>query len=192
MDITSYIQSLSDSERSKLPGDLLINNPFQPTNRNKLTNNKFIFSIMRCPSFTYFCQRANIPEISMGVSVQSNPTAMDIKRPGTRHVFGDLMISFVVDEEMKNWLEIYNWIRDLSTDTYSVGDILPEHQKISTASLLVLSSAYKPLSRVTFFNTFPISLTGIDFDSTLPGIDSVIANAVFNFTRYEIQGITAS
>jgi len=93
---------------------------------------------------------------------------------------------------MKNWLEIYNWIRDLSTDTYSVGDILPEHQKISTASLLVLSSAYKPISRVTFFHTFPISLTGIDFDSTLPGVDSVIANAVFNFTRYEIQGITAA
>jgi hypothetical protein len=192
MQLINYLNALSDSERSKLPGDLLISNPFQPENRNKLTNNKFIFNIMRCPTFSYFCQRANIPELSMGVSIQSNPTAIDIKRPGTRHVFGDLLVSFVVDEEMKNWLEIYNWIRDLSTDTRSYGDVLPEHQKTSTGYLLVLSSAYRPILKVMFYNLFPISLSGIDFDSTLPSVDSVISSTTFNYTHYEIQGITAA
>ena len=128
----------------------------------------------------------------MGVSIQSNPTAMDIKRPGTRHDFGDLIVSFVVDEEIKNWLEIYNWIRDLSTDTYSVGDILKEKQKTSTAMMYVMSSAYKPIIKVTFYDVFPVTLSGLDFDSTLPDIQATPASASFNFTRYEIQGITAA
>ena len=88
---------------------------------------------------------------------------------------------------MKNWLEIYNWIRDLSTDTYSVGEILPENQKVSTAALMVLSSAYKPILRVTFFDTFPISLTGIDFDSTLPDTDNIIASVNFTYSYFDVE-----
>jgi hypothetical protein len=187
-----YLNNLPESVRRHLPGDILLTNQFQPTNRNRLTGNKFIFGMTRCPSVTYFCQRANIPDLTMGVSVQSNPTAMDIKRPGTRHTFGDLNISFAVDEEMKNWLEIYNWIRDLSTDIYSRTDILPEHQKTSSAEIMVLNSAYRPIYKIKFYDTFPIALTGIDFDSTSPDTQSVISNATFNFTRYEIQGITAA
>jgi hypothetical protein len=190
--IQSYINNLPRTVLENLPGDVLVQNDYEPSNRNKLTNNKFLFILNRCPTFMYFCQRANIPELSMGVSLQSNPTSMDIKRPGTRHVFGDLITSFVVDEEMKNWLEIYNWIRDLSTDTYAVGDILKEKQKISSAMMYVLSSAYRPIVKITFYDVFPTSLTGIDFDSSLPDVGAVQAAATFNFTRYEIQGITAS
>ncbi len=190
--ISTYINNLPINVLDNLPGDLLVSTDYQPSNRNKLTNNKFLFILNRCPSFMYFCQRANIPEISMGVSIQSNPTAMDIKRPGTRHVFGDLLVSFVVDEEIKNWLEIYNWIRDLSTDTYSVGDILKEKQKTSTAMMYVMSSAYKPIIKVTFYDVFPVTLSGLDFDSTLPDLQTTPASASFNFTRYEIQGITAA
>lgn len=192
MSLVDYLNSLPAHILNMLPGDLLLTNEYNPENRNKLTSNKFIFTITRTPTFSYFCQRANIPEISMGVSLQSNPTAMDIKRPGTRHVFGDLIVSFAVDEEMKNWLEIYNWIRDLSTDTYAYGDILKEDQKISTGMLYVLSSAYRPIVKVTFYDMFPTSLTGIDFDTTSADVASIIASATFNFTRYEIQGITAS
>ena len=128
----------------------------------------------------------------MGVSLQSNPTAMDIKRPGTRHVFGDLSVTFVVDEDMKNWLEIYNWIRDLSNDTNAYSDILREDQKTSSALLTVFNSAYKPIIKVYFYHLFPTSLSGIDFDATLPSVDAVAAAATFTFTHYEIQGITAA
>ena len=190
--IVDYLASLPADLLAQLPGDILLNNPYQPENRNKLTNNKFVFLINRCPTFSYFCQKANIPEISMGVSLQSNPTAMDIKRPGTRHVFGDLSVTFVVDEDMKNWLEIYNWIRDLSNDTNAYSDILREDQKTSSALLTVFNSAYKPIIKVYFYHLFPTSLSGIDFDATLPSVDAVAAAATFTFTHYEIQGITAA
>jgi hypothetical protein len=190
--ILEYLGNLPVDLLNQLPGDILLKNPYQPENRNKLTNNKFLFLINRCPTFTYFCQRANIPELSMGISIQSNPTAIDIKRPGTRHVFGDLAVGFVVDEEMKNWLEIYNWIRDLSNDTNAYSDVLKEHQKVSSALLTVFNSAYKPIIKVNFYNLFPISLTGIDFDSTLPSVDAIVASATFSYTHYEIEGITAA
>jgi hypothetical protein len=189
MGIQDYINSLPASILNNLPGDILLRNEFYPSNRNRLTGNKFLFVLTRTPNLTYFCQRANIPEISMGVSLQSNPTAMDIKRPGTRHIFGDLSVAFSVDEEMRNWLEIYSWIRDLSVDTYPYKDILPEHQKVSGAMMYVLSSSYKPILNVQFYDVFPISLTGIDFDSTAPDTQYVQAVATFSFVRYEIHTI---
>lgn len=184
---TEYLNALPASIRNNLPGDMLINNEYQPTNKNKLTNNKFLFVLNRCPAMTYFCQRANIPDISIGISLQANPTAIDIRRPGTRHVFGDLQIGFVVDEEMKNWLEVYNWMRNLSTDTNSIGDILAEKQKTSSAVLHILSSAYNPILQVMFYNVFPTSLSQIPFDSTAIDSEAVIANSIFTYTHYEIS-----
>lgn len=189
MGIKNYINSLPASILSQLPGDILLPNDFQPTDRNRLTSNKFLFILTRSPMMTYFCQRANLPEISMGVSLQSNPTAMDIKRPGTRHIFGDLSITFSVDENMKNWLEIYNWIRDLSSDTDSYGNVLPEHQKVSSALMYIMSSSYKPILAVQYYDLFPISLTGIDFDSTNTDTQYVSSVATFSYVRYEIQEI---
>ena len=182
-----YLNALPASIKNLLPGDMLAENEFQPTNRNKLTNNKFLFIMNRCPSLTYFCQRANIPEVSTGISLQSNPTAIDIRRPGTRHIFGDLLIGFVVDENLKNWLEVYNWIRDLSTDTYAIGDILSEKQKTAGAVLHILSSAYAPILQVKYYNIFPTALTAVEFDSTAIDSEVSIASATFSYTYYDIE-----
>jgi hypothetical protein len=92
MGFVDYLNQLPASFREKLPGDLLIENEFQPTNRNFLTGNKFIFVMNRLPSMTFFCQRANIPSIGFGQSVQSNPTSININRPGTQLVYEDLQI----------------------------------------------------------------------------------------------------
>lgn len=187
-----YLNSLPASIRNRLPGDMLSTTEFQPTNKNKLTNNKFLFIMNRCPSLTYFCQRANIPDISTGISLQANPTAIDIRRPGTRHIFGDLTIGFVVDEDMKNWLEIYNWIRDLSTDTYAISDILSEKQKTASAVLHILSSAYAPVLQVKFYDVFPTQLSAIDFDSTAPDSEVIAASATFTYTYYDVETMPTS
>lgn len=181
-----YLNSLSDTQKARLPGDLLMDNPTQPTNRNKLTTNRFLFNITRTPYLAYFCQRVNLPSIGFGTSIQSNPTAIEIKRPGTRLVYEDLQIGFVVDEEMKNWLEIHNWIKNISTyDT--VQDYLREEQKTASALLYVISPAYSPILSIYFHDIYPVFLTGVDFDSTSADSDTVMATATFSYTYYEIK-----
>ena len=163
-----------------------MDNNFQPTNRNKLTTNRFLFNMTRTPYLAYFCQRVNIPSLGFGTSIQSNPTAIEIKRPGTRLIYEDLQVGFIVDEEMKNWLEIHNWLKNISTyDT--VHDYLKEEQKTSSALLYVMSAAYKPLLSIYFHDIYPTFLTSIDFDSTSPDSEIIISTVTFSYTYYEIK-----
>lgn len=170
-----------------LPGDLLAENSFQPETNNLLTNNKFRFLISRCPTVSYFCQRANIPSLAFGTSIQSNPTGVTIKRPGTSYIYEDLQVGFGVDENMKNWLELHNWIRDLGISYRSPVEVLNEAQKVSNAYLFVLNSAYRPIITFKFKNVYPTFLGGIEFDSSQSDTDAVISTVTFAYTHYEVE-----
>jgi hypothetical protein len=176
---------------AELPGDFLFENPFQPASHNTLTNNKFKFMMTRCPTMTYYCQRANIPSLSFGTSIQSNPTGIPIKRPGTSYVYEDLQVGFAIDENMKNWIEIHNWIKDLGISYQGSTEVLREKQKTATAYLLVLNSAYRPYMVIKYKNLYPTFLSGIEFDSSTADTDTVIATATFSYTHYEIEIFTS-
>lgn len=182
--------NLPEYVRSQMPFDLGVA-PTTPTTNNYLGNNRFQFFLRRCPNLTHFCQRANIPTISFGISLQSNPTGIaPIKRPGTAYTFDDITIGFFIDENMKNWIEIFDWMKSIgiyNTDN----EVLPEHDKVSDAFMLITNSASIPILSIKFYNIFPILLTGVDFDSSLPDIDPVLATATFAFTHYEISTLNA-
>jgi hypothetical protein len=186
------IQNVPDSIIRDLPGDALFENFFQPTTHNNLTNNKFRFILTRCPTLTYFCQRANIPSLSFGTTVQSNPTGVSIRRPGTSYVYEDLQIGFAVDENMKNWLEIHNWIKDIGLSYNRNTETLYEHQKVANAYLLVLNSAYRPIITIKYKNIYPTFVSSVDFDSSLPDTDPIIATATFAYTHYEVDVLTSN
>lgn len=170
-----------------MPGDFLFENPFQPDTHNFLTGNKFRFALTRCPNVTYFCQRANIPSLSFGVSQNSNPTGVLSRRPGTSYVYEDLQIGFAVDEEMKNWLEVHNWMRDLGLNYRNSQEVLNESQKVSSAYVLILNSAYRPSMVIKYKNVFPTFLSGINFDSSNTDTNAIIATATFAYTHYEVE-----
>lgn len=173
-----------------LPGDLYTTNPSIPVNTNFLTNNKFQLKISRCPTVTYFCQRANIPAVSFGTSIQGNSTGISIRRPGTAYTYEDLQVGFIVNEDMTNWIEIYQWMRELGVSYKATGEIVAEHQKVATGVLLVTDSKYKPIVRVTYMDMYPTFLSGVDFDSALTDTDAVIATTTFAYTHYEIEVLT--
>jgi hypothetical protein len=172
--------------KNYLPGEFLTDSDFQPSNTNFLTGNKSIFLLSRCPNIAFFCQRANIPSVSAGVSIQNNPNAIQIQRPGTEITEEDLQIGFAVDENMSNWLEIFRWIKDISVyGTYI--ELLRENQKVSDAILLVLNSAYRPIIKVKYYDIFPTYLAGIDFDTSLPDTDNIISSVTFAYNYFDIQ-----
>lgn len=184
------LQDIIDKLGPNTPGSLYTSNPSQPQNTNFLTNNKFKFIISRCPTVSYFCQRANIPSFSFGISVQGQPGGITIKRPGTTYQYEDLQVSFIVNEDLTNWLEIYNWIKDIGISYDRTTEPLDDMQMVATGLLLVTDSKYKPTIAVRYMNMFPTFLGGIDFDSALPDTDAVITTATFTYTHYEIEILT--
>ena len=88
----------------------------QPTNINFLSPIGFKFQLNNFPEVNYFCQSATLPGISIGsISVPTPLKTIDL--PGDEVAFEELSIRFIVDENMKNWLSIYDWIIGLGFPT---------------------------------------------------------------------------
>lgn len=174
----------------KLSGDMLWENAFQPSTHNNLTNNKFRFLLTRCPTVSYFCQRANVPSLGFGTTIQSSSSGVPIRRPGTSYVYEDLQIAFAVDENMTNWLELHNWIKNLGVSYDKDKESLVEFQKTASAYLIILNSAYRPIVNVKFKNIYPTFLSALDFDSSNTDTETMIASATFAYTHYEIETLS--
>ena len=80
-----------------------------PTNPNFLSPLNFKFSIKRAPHINFFTQKISIPSLNLPSYNSPNPF-VKIPEPGEHIDYGDLELTFRVDENLKNYLEIHNWI----------------------------------------------------------------------------------
>ena len=177
--------------------------PSQLENRNFLAPIGFKFNLQRSPGVAFFCNQANIPDLQLGVAMQPNPLR-DIPVPGDKVEFGDLNLRFLVDEDLKNYMEIQNWIRGLgypeSTEQFDKLDkdgasIIPRRYKqmgdqiYSDATLQILSSNMVAKFNVNFKDLFPVSLTTLTFDATDTDIEYFTADANFKYTSYNLTNL---
>ena len=177
--------------------------PSQLENRNFLAPIGFKFSLQRSPGVAFFCNQANIPDLQLGVAIQPNPLR-DLPVPGDKVEFGDLNLRFLVDEDLKNYIEIQNWIRGLgypeSTEQFDklekeVKNVLPRQYKqmgdqiYSDGTLQILSSNMIAKFNVNFRELFPYTLTTLDFDATDTDIEYFTADVAFKYTMYTITDI---
>ena len=175
----------------------------QLENRNFLAPVGFKFSLQRSPGVAFFCNQANIPDLNLGVAIQSNPLR-DIPTPGDKVDFGDLNLRFLVDEDLKNYMEIQNWIRGLgypeSTEQFDKlekdgSKSLPRSYKqmgdqiYSDGTLQILSSNMVGKFNVNFNELWPYSLTTLTFDATDTDIDYFTADVSFKYTMYKLTDL---
>lgn len=168
----------------------------QPTNPNFLSPLGFNFSLKKLPQTMYFIQSVNLPSMALGQFDIPSPFTR-IPQPGTHLDFGDFTMSFRVDEDMRNYREIYDWLIGLGfpdnfDDYKSLKDSeLPGSGEgvFSDATLTILTSAMNPNIEIRFRDMFPISLDSIDFNYSGVDVDYVAATATFKYRRYEIVQI---
>ena len=170
-------------------------------NRNFLSPLGFKFSLKRSPGVAYFCNEANIPDMSLSIAEQ--PTYLrDIPIPGDKIDFGDLNLRFMVDEDLTNYMEIQNWIRglgypqsikeyqDLEKKAYIKQTFGQKRQDIySDGTLQILSNNLVPKFQVLFDDLFPYSLSTITFDATDTDIEYFTAEVSFKYTLYTLTNL---
>ena len=81
----------------------------QIENRNFLSPVGFKFVLKRSPKVAFFRNEANIPDLNLRVVDQPSYTKM-LPTPGDIIEFGDLSLRFLVDEDLKNYMEIQTMI----------------------------------------------------------------------------------
>ena len=153
----------------------------QPTNLNQLNVVSFETNFLRIPGVNYFCQRVNIPGISLSNTIQSTPFA-NIPIEGDMLEFEDLTISFIVDEDMQNYLELYNWLHSLGfPERYSQYDNQTSKIK-SDVNIIIHTNKSNPNYNVVFKDVFPVSLGVVNFDTSNTGLEPVVVDATFKYT----------
>jgi len=153
----------------------------QPTNRNFLAPAGFKMDLDIFAGVDFFCQRAKIPDISVGnAEIQTRYRGIPVAASGGV-TYGDLNIKFIVDEDLKNYLTIWKWINqnNLAEELDNKKD--PEY---SDGRLLILNSNYQPNIVVNFESLFPVSLTELEFDVEDQDVDYLTADVTFKFIRY--------
>lgn len=172
----------------------------QINNRNFLSPVGFKFSLARAPKLAYFTNSANIPGISLGVAEQGS-YLKTIPVPGDIMEFNDFTIRFLVDEDLKNYLEIQNWMRGLGfpetlSEIYELqkektltGKPFSHNSQMNLYSdgvLQILTNTDNLQYNVVFKDMFPMSLSDLEFDSTDTDIQYFSANVTFKYSIYTI------
>lgn len=177
----------------------------QPSNRNFLSPVGFKFSIHKSPKVDFFSNKANIPAISLGTALQTR-WGKNINVPGDKMDFADFNLAFLVDENLENYMEIWNWMTGLgfpySLEQYS--DLIESDEayskidptqkgtfyETSDATLEILNSNFVPAAKVIFTDLFPVSLSALEFDATEENINYFTAQVRFKYTYYRIEQYT--
>ena len=151
----------------------------KPNNTNYLQPTKFLLTFPEIADTIFFCQKVNIPGISVSESLRQVPN-VDLYTPGTRISYNTLDVEFSVNEDLSAWRVIYDWMKTNTLDNKF-------KYKNVDATLTVLSNLNNPKMRVRYSNVFPISLGDVEFDTRLSADTHVSANATFRFDFYDIE-----
>ena len=169
-----------------------------PLNPNILQPNKFQLNFARVPNIQYFCQSVGIPGISLSEIPQTTPF-VDLFVPGEKAIYDMLNVTFLIDEEMKSWIEIHDWIRAMTFPTeyeeyQRLGQLnrnvslkVTDKPQYSDATITIFSSSNTPYYRFKFYDCFPTSVSSFVMAATDSPEDAMTADATFRYSYYNIE-----
>ena len=167
----------------------------QLTNRNFLSPIGFLFILDKARKVSFLCQKAEIPTVELGQVEIPTRGLVPIPVEGNMR-YSEFSMEFIVDEDLRNYMQIHNWMRALGTpqefkerrvwlDKYA--DSPSEDPRFSDATLQVLNNNNIANFDVVFKDMFPVSLSSLPFDVTGGDNDYFTATTTFRYTLYEIR-----
>ena len=185
----------------------------QPTKFDYASPTQFKFQLLKLPKVEYFCTSVNIPGVTLS-NVDIATPLKSIPVPGSILNYGDLEMSFLVDENLENYREIHGWLTglgfprdhkqaktlvDAAKDRFPTGgksDAITDAGKVtgspmplgpvfSDATLNVLTSKNTANIEVRFSDMFPVSLSGLNFNQQANDVDYLSASVTMKYKIYE-------
>ena len=174
-----------------------------PDNLSYLAPTQFELLVKKLPNTKYFATGVNIPSVTVGESIQPTPLGANIKLPGYKIAYGEMTITFIVDENMENWTELFTWMEGItaSTDTEKYRLLVGANKRAnepqdgsgddkelySDMTIVVTTAANNPNRYIRIADAYPSSLGEIAMDTTVAGgLSYVTCTASFQFTSFEI------
>ena len=148
---------------------------------NPYNNSHFMFINKTFKGVEFACTGVSIPGISLNATIQVSRYS-DIKHPGDKLEYEDLSLEFLVDEELKNYQEISDWLKYIESTSYS-----KINETISDSKIIINDSSHKLIGTYTFKDSFPVSLSSIQLSVDETGVVFPRATVSLTYTSYEFK-----
>ena len=180
--------------------------------------NQFKLYLPIFPLTEWFVTRCNIPGVSMGQGVQAT-SLIDIPLIGDKLTYDDFYCTFIVDEQLKNYTEMHDWLINLGfpsdhaefnakarpdqfkrprsqrsgRDTEGVpvlGFDNSDRDLYSNLDLFILSSKNNPVVKIQMIEAFPTSLTNIEYSQAETDTSYAECTVTFAYSYFTIEAVT--
>lgn len=146
-----------------------------------IRENNFTFTFNKIKDCAFGCQTISLPAMSMGV-MDVPTTQLDFPVPGSKLNYDPLSFEFLVDEDLKNYLEVYNWFLEMRNPTSdNWRDLLTD------CTLTILTNQKNHLKNVDFYDCFPSSLSELNFDYTTTDPQPLKATVTIEYSWFEFR-----
>ena len=174
-----------------------------PTNTDLLQSTKFRVTFDRLPGATYYCQAANLPGVSLTEIVRPTPF-IDLFVPGEKMIYDSFNITFLIDEDLRAWTELHDWIRGITFPTEYEEYLTLQNNSgapiynratvglpyaYTDAFLTIYTNKNNPNVRIKMFDVFPTTLGSLIFNTGDSSENIVVADATFRFSYYNYEKI---
>jgi hypothetical protein len=149
-------------------------------------------TIQKIPNTVINVVSVNIPGITVEDSELQTP--FKVIRYPDKLVYNDLVVRFKVDEDMSNYIEIFNWMNQIgrpeqfstpNPDAIAPNDIYSNYS--SDGTLLILNSANKGNIEIRFKDLFPVVMSDIEFTSQETDVTYIDATVTFRMLSFTIH-----
>ena len=159
-------------------------------NKNYLqpTGFRVIIDRENYPNLEFFAQSVDHPDVSMTAPTVAYSRIGNISLPGDALEYSELNIQFILDEDIKSYTELYNWIESLVNKNFVKPNSTSDVPTQADISVSILSSHNNQNKRILYKGCNPTSLSGLQLTSIASSVEYLTFNASFVFTGFEFKG----
>tara|TARA_Y100001951_G_scaffold99098_1_gene100665 strand:+ start:162 stop:701 length:540 start_codon:yes stop_codon:yes gene_type:complete len=170
----------------------------QPEKFDYTQNSQFLVTLGNFPMAQYFCTTLTVPGVSVG-RIDTETSLATLPMVGEQMEFEDFTMTFMVDETLANYREIFNWIVNigapsdhaqfLKTERADGLDLPGDRNLYSEIQISILSSKNNPVVRTTLHDAFPLSLSGLTYTTQETDAVYLTADVTFAYSYYEFLAL---
>ena len=188
----------------------------QPTVFDYSQANQFKVFFPIFPITEWFVVRANIPSVQLGVADQYTPF-VQVQVAGDHLTYGDFSITFIVDENLKNYMEMYNWVKnigfpfshaqfntlerpdyqdksggtnyDAESDTYSKAN---DRDLYTDIVLQIMTAKNNLIATCEIYEAFPITIGAIEYSQQETDMTYATCEVGFAYSWFDMKPVSST
>ena len=152
-----------------------MNNVTQNKNYLSPTGFKVTINSNEFANLEYFCTQCTLPSVSLS-PVNLPFRGSQNRVAGDRIEYPPFTMRFMVSENMENYIELFNWIKENS---------LNEQFKKADVVLSILSSSNNVIKQIRYIDAFPTQMGELEFHTQNTDVEYLTLDASFEYNYFE-------